>query len=292
MMKFINNSRILLVFIIPFLLGTLTVFSFQPFNITLLNFLVFPILFYLVSSVSKRSKNIYRKKPFLKNLFYIGFYFGFGFFISGTHWISNSLTFDDNFRYLIPFSFFLIPLFLGLFYGLGTVLVGPFLKYNFPSILIFSSSFAFIDFLRSKILTGFPWNLWAYSWSWFTEFLQILNLIGIFAFNLITITFFCVPAIFFFKNKKKNYVFAIISLALFFIFYIYGSYTINGNNDLIRTKQIDKSVNIKIVSPNFDLKYDLDRNDVEGLLKKLIRYSEPNKNEEAIFIWPEGVFTG
>ena len=37
------------------------------------------------------------KKPF-KKLFIFGTVFGFAYFLSGVHWITNSLTFDENFR--------------------------------------------------------------------------------------------------------------------------------------------------------------------------------------------------
>ena len=92
----------------------------------------------------------------------------------------------------------LIPLFLSLFFGFSTLLIGPILSYNLPSIFVFSAMMAFADFLRAKLFTGFPWNIWAYSLSWSAEILQILNLIGFFAFNLITITIFTFPIIFFF----------------------------------------------------------------------------------------------
>ena len=45
--------------------------------------------------------------------------FGFGYFISSLYWITHSLTFDEIFRPLIPFALILVPLFLGIFYGLG-----------------------------------------------------------------------------------------------------------------------------------------------------------------------------
>ena len=173
------NNRFIIIFFAPLLLGAFTVFTFQPFNITFLNFIIIPLLFLILAYVRKKSRNIYRKKPFLKNLFFIGYFFGIGFFFTGTYWISYSLTFDESFRFLIPFSLILIPLFLGTFFGLATLVSGYFIKNNIHSILIFCSSFALMDFLRSKILTGFPWNLWAYSWSWFPEILQILNPIGL-----------------------------------------------------------------------------------------------------------------
>ena len=197
------KSKISILFIYPFFLGCISVFSFQPFNYTFINFLIIPMLFLIVCYVAKTSKSIYRKKPYLLNLFLIGYFFGVGFFLSGTHWISYSLTFDDSFKYLIPFSVILIPAFLGIFFGFAILISGPFLQKNFISVIFFCSSISFLDFLRSKILSGFPWNLWSYSWSWFPEIFQILNPIGLFAFNLLTIIFFCSPVLFLFNNKKK-----------------------------------------------------------------------------------------
>ena len=287
------NNRFCLVFLIPFILGGLSVLMFQPFNLTFLGFLIIPSLFLLITHVCKKSKNIYRKKPYLTNLFYIGFLFGVGFFLSGTYWISYSLTFDENFRYLIPFSLILIPLFLGVFPGLGTLMIGPFLRNDIGSILIFCSSLSFMDYLRSKIFTGFPWNLWAYSWSSYAEILQILNPIGLFSFNLLTLTIFCTPLLLIFK-KKNNLTIFFTLISLFFFNYIYGSYVFNKEeknyNKLILNK--DNSTYIKLISPNFDLKYNISQSELDILVNKLIRYSEPIETKETIFIWPEGVFTG
>ena len=143
-LKFLN-TRFFLIFLFPFILGTLTVFSFQPFNVSYINFLILPVLFLLTTYTQKKSRNIYRKKPYLLNLFFIGYLFGIGFFLSGIHWISHSLTFDENFKFLIPVAIIGLPVFLGLFFGLAILIVGPFLQNNFISILLFSSSFAFMD---------------------------------------------------------------------------------------------------------------------------------------------------
>ena len=177
------NSRFFLVLLFPFILGAITIFSFQPFNYNYINFFIIPSLFLVTIYVQKRSKNTYRRKPYLLNLFLIGYLFGIGFFLTGTSWISNSLTFDESFKFLVPVSLIGLPLFLGIFFGVGNLIVGPFLKYNFQSILLFSSSFALMDYLRANIFTGFPWNLWAYTWSWIPDTLQFLPVVGFFAFN-------------------------------------------------------------------------------------------------------------
>ena len=293
MLNFFLNNRFVVLYLLPFFLGLMTVFSFQPFNLSSINFILLPTLFLITVYVKKKSQSIYRKKPYLKNLFLVGFTFGFGFYLSGIFWISHSLTFDDDFKFLIPLAITLIPLFLGLFTGFTTLIVGQYLSYNFSSILLFSGTFALSDYVRGKILSGFPWNIWGYSWSWFTEILQILNVIGLYAFNLLTITIFTIPAVFFFKNiisQKKLIV--IISSFVIFIIYIYGSFSINKNKELINSVDANNKHYVKIVSPNFKLKYNLSIDEVENKLKKLIRYSDPDPKKTTLFIWPEGIFTG
>ena len=55
---------------------------------------------------------------------------------------------------------------------------------------------------------------------------------------------------------------------------------------MINTDQI----NIKIVSPSFDLKYNLSNEQIEDSIKKFNKYSEPDSKKETVFVWPEGVF--
>ena len=155
MLNFFLNSRKLLVFLIPFSLGCVSVFSFQPFNYTMLNFITFPCLFLILANINKRSRNKYRKKPYLINLFYAGYLFGIGFFLTGTFWISNSLQFDESFKDLIPLTIIIIPLTLGLFYGFGSLICGKYLKYDLRSVFLFCATISVIDYIRAKIFTGF-----------------------------------------------------------------------------------------------------------------------------------------
>jgi apolipoprotein N-acyltransferase len=291
-LKFIS-SRIFLIFFLPFILGTLTVFGFQPFNLNYINFLIFPILFLITTYTQKKSKNIYRKKPYLLNLFFIGYLFGIGFFLSGTYWISQSLTFDENFKFLIPIAILGLPIFLGLFFGFANLLVGPFLKNNFVSILLFSSSLAFMDYLRAKILTGFPWNIWAYSWSWKPEILQSLFYVGFFSFNFLCIVIYCSPLLIIFK-KKINYFLLFLVCLIFLGNYIYGATIIKKNNEYLKNFKYnsENSIYIKIISPSFDLKYNLSNIDLSENISNLVKYSDPQKNKKTLFVWPEGVFTG
>ena len=291
MIKRYLDNRFLTLYIIPFILGSLSILSFEPFNFTLINLFIFPLFFYLLIYINKKSKSLYRKKPYKKNFFLFGLTFGFGFYVSGISWITNSLTFDENFKVLIPFALVLIPLFLSLFVALTTLIVGQYLKLDFISILIFSASLALSDYLRTNVLTGFPWNLWAYSTSSMNEIMQIINLIGLHSYNLFVITIFTFPALIFFQISKIKKIISL--LVIFFItlgLHIYGNFIINKNQEVLNNT-FEKTY-VKVVSPNFNLEYGLSTKEIEERFKKLIKYSDPDKEKKTLFIWPEGVFSG
>ena len=279
MTSIINNK--LLVYIIPFLIGLFTSFSLPPYSFFFINFITFPILFFFFLSNYFKGKWI---------SFKIGWIFGFGYFISNLYWISNSLTFEETFKPLIPISIILIPLFLGIFYGLFTFCCSFFnLKKNFSSILIFSLFFSLIEYLRSFIFGGFPWNLVAYSFTDYLQLIQILSYTGTYVFNLICIFFFLIPSLILFNYKKTNKIFLFsFFIMLFLINFFYGS-------SIIKKSQQGKKENlnfvIKIISPKIEINRFFQNEPPEETIFDLIKLSEPNKLEKTIFIFPEGVLS-
>ncbi len=279
------NNKFFVIFLAPFLLGALTVFGFAPYNITLINFFTFSTLLLLISIVKKRTHSKYRKKRSNRYFFYLGCAFGFGFFLLGNYWISISLTHDQMFKGLIPFALIFIPLFLSLFFGLAVLAVGNLCDKKIYFVLLFSLSFSILEFLRGNLLTGFPWNLISYTWSWSIEIIQILSLIGSYSLSLISITIFSIPFLFFQKKiNNKNIVFLSIFLIIFIGNYSYGVFKKNNNN-----YKFNEKFSVKIISPNFTLS-DYNKSSEISQLKRLIQISDPEKNKSTLFIWPEGIF--
>jgi len=281
----ILNNKLFVLFVAPFLLGAITILSFEPYNLVFVNFITFSTLLFLILLINKRTKSKFRKKISNRYFFYFGCAFGFGFFLFGNYWIAISLTHDEMFKSLIPFAVILIPLFLSLFFGIAILLAGIYAEKSISFIFIFSLIFSIFEFLRGNILTGFPWNLISYSWSWSIESIQILSLIGSYSLSLVSITLFCTPFLFLQKKIiKKNVFFLLIFLTIFVANYSYGTFKINSNNF-----NFDKNISIKIISPNFTLK-DYQNQTEEFQLKRLIKISNPEKGKKTLFIWPEGIF--
>ena len=258
----------------------LTSLSLPPLNYFFINFFTFSLFFIFLT----KKLNQHIKKRFL---FVYGWLFGFGYFVTNLYWISISLTFDQNFKFLIPLTIILIPSFLAIFYGLVSyffMILKP--KNIVSSFFLFSLIFGILEFVRSSILTGFPWNLIAYSFSNQLEILSITSIIGSYGFNLFCISLFTSPAVFILKNKKPDVGVCIFFLILVVLFFIYGSLN-KEKFDKIVVK--DYGFKIRAISSNISLDRFYKNIDTSLVIKDLIDISDPKDDEKTIFVWPEGI---
>ena len=276
------NRKLYLEYVILFFLGVASSLSLPPFNYLIINFFTFSFFFFFLI----KKYVVHSDK---KTFFLYGWMFGFGYFISNIYWISISLTFDKSFEFLIPVTIFLIPAFLAIFYGLVSCSFLIFkTKKIVSSFLIFSLIFGVLEYVRGSILTGFPWNLVSYSFSRHLEILSITSIIGTYGFNLICISIFTSPAIFFLGNKK-NIWFCAFFLFLPILFYIYGFYYKEKFN------LADKNLydyKVRAVGSNISLDRFYSNIDPTSVIEDLIKISDPKKNEKIIFVWPEGILPG
>ena len=230
-------------FLFLFILGALTSLSLPPYNYLLINFITIG-LFFIYIFRKKLSNN-------KKNSFLYGWFFGIGYFLTNLYWISISLTFDENFSFLIPVTLILIPSFLGIFYGLATYFFFIInIKKPISNLFLFSLLFGLTEFLRGNIFTGFPWNLIAFSFSENLEILQILSFIGTYGFNILCISFFASPAIFILRENKKEIFICIVYLLSPIFLFSFGS----NNIELFKSSNIVKNdYVIRVIGSNIDL---------------------------------------
>ena len=267
-------------FIYIFFLGVLSSYSLPPYNYFIINFITFSLFFIFIFNKKK-------KLSINKSFFKYGWYFGFGYFLFSLYWIVISLTFDQSFKFLIPVAIILIPAFLGIFYGLITYLFSILYSKNVvSSFFIFSVLFGTIEFIRGSILTGFPWNLIAFSFSDSIYFIQILSIIGTYSFNLICISLFTVPAMLILRNSRKESIVFILFIFVSIGFLTFGKIK-NDNFDSL--ENIKNSFTIRAISPNISLDRFYSKQDELKIIIELINLSAPTKIKPTIFLWPEGI---
>ena len=272
------KKKIYLDLLYLFFLGVVSSFSLPPFNYFIINFLTFSLFFVFLF---KKNSN------YKFNFFLYGWAFGFGYFISNIYWISISLTFDENFKALIPLSLILIPAFLAVFYGIVTYLF-KILKFKkiVSSFFLFSLLFGIIEFLRGYILTGFPWNLIAFSFSNHTELLSITSIFGTFGFNLFCISLFASPSIFILRDNRKDLIVCILFLILPILFYMYGTFY---KKKFLNLEAANNNFVIRAIGSNINLDRFYQDVDPTLIINELIKISEPDPSKKIFFLWPEGI---
>ena len=273
-----NYSKNFTFYFVPFFCGLLSTLSLPPYNFFYLNFISFPflLLFYLSLEIKKGFSS-----------FVYGWIFGFAYFLSNIYWIANSLTVEEIFKPLIPLAITIIPLFLGIFYGISFLIFFYFKpKKKIENIFLFALIFSLLEYLRGHILGGFPWNLISFSLVEINQFIQILSCIGTYSFNLIVLTIFLIPTVILFEETTKGKILTILlAVTLIISNLIFGNLVLNKHNNRPNT-EINSVV--KIISPKIDLQRFFDGTDPSLVIKELAELGNID-NRDAVYIYPEGI---
>jgi len=144
---------------------------------------------------------------------YVGWAFGFGHFLTGLSWITNAFMVDAD-----TFGIFAVPALLGLTFGMAvffaavcglTHLLPPITADLMPDdrtrrlaarVLVFAAAWMVMEWVRSWIFTGFPWNPMATIWAESKTpagiaVLQSVSIVGTYGLSLITVAAAAMPAV-------------------------------------------------------------------------------------------------
>jgi apolipoprotein N-acyltransferase len=132
-----------------------------------------------------------------RRLFWDGWWFGFGFFTTNLYWMSEAMLVDPaQFAWIIPFSLFGFPAFLGIFTGAAS-LVAAWLPGGRTALgrpFALAATWCMAEWIRGHVLTGFPWNLIGYVWTASDLTLQPAALLGAYGMSVLTAWLATVPA--------------------------------------------------------------------------------------------------
>ena len=133
--------------------------------------------------------------------FWAAFFFAYGYFVAGMYWTGISFLVDARrFAVLLPLPVLGLPLLLALFPALGVWGVQGWLgqalnggRWLLPIRLALGWSVG--EQVRSHILTGLPWNLVGYVWTFSDAMIQPAAWIGAQGLSLLTVMLLAAPAL-------------------------------------------------------------------------------------------------
>ncbi|GJL95719.1 MAG: apolipoprotein N-acyltransferase [Hyphococcus sp.] len=131
----------------------------------------------------------------LRSAFFIGWLFGFGYFLAGIYWMAFSFFVQaDQFAWMAPFAVTGMPAFLALFTGAAALLSVRFWRDGWARIVLFAAVWSVFEYLRGHILTGLPWNLTGQALAGSAIGAQTAAWYGVYGLSLITVLLASAPA--------------------------------------------------------------------------------------------------
>ena len=240
-------------------LGAILTLALPPYHQLWTLFLAFSGLMFLAFGTNRSRK-----------LAGLGYWFGFGYFAAGFYWIGNALLIDvAQTGWLYP----LVLLLNGAFFGLFTILPVAVTKYGrniFSKILLFAAVWCLsAEWLRSFLLTGFPWNPISSVLTFNTAMMQVLSVFGTYATSLLTVLAAAWPAVWLVKPDKYRAAAACLSLLAGLGVWQFGEYVLDT-----RVRVPDgHSIMVRLVQPSIPQTLKWDRAALEENLQTYIDLS-------------------
>jgi apolipoprotein N-acyltransferase len=159
------------------LLGAVAVAALPPVHFVPLLWPAFAGLLWLLDGV---------RRP--RSAFLTGWAFGTGYFFAGLYWVGIAFLVDaEQFAALIPLAIGGLAAGLGLFPAVAILAVWATRRRGLPRAALLAAMWLALEWLRSWVFTGFPWNLISSAWTFSEAMLQFAAISGVWGLSLITV---------------------------------------------------------------------------------------------------------
>ena len=217
----------------------------------------------------------------LKQAALAGYIFGFGFFCAGFYWIANALLIDVlTFGWLYPIALLATGAFFGLFFVPAFMVWRYFKKGGvWCQVFGFSSVFVICEYIRSFLLTGFPWNMLGSVFAFSDVLIQTASLVGTYglSFLLLVVTGACYAVL---RKHYRSAFFVILSVLSVMIAF--------GVWRLKNYAPADSNIKIRLVQPSIAQSLKWDQTALEDNLNTYIDMSRRNGLQDVKFVvWGE-----
>lgn len=256
------------------LAGGVAAFALPPFNWVVLLIPSLAILLCLAGAAPDR-----------RAAFGAGWWWGFGHFLVGDYWIANSFMIDPiHFGWMIPFIIPGLSAYLALYCGLASLAAWHWRRHALAYVLVFAATWPVTEWLRGHILTGYPWNLMAYSWAGIDAMMQSAAFWGSWGLSLATVLLAALPVLFLLTRRRVAIVANLLGLVLLAGLWVAGTHRLSEASTA--TVPNIKLRLVQAAIPQLDKLMGLHRD--ENFNKHLgMSVQQPGFDQLTAVIWPE-----
>ena len=181
-----------------------------------------------------------------------GWAFGFGHFLAGLYWVGAAFLVDpDRHAAMAPFAVFGLAAGMGLFPMLAAVALhraGLRRRAGAARVFLFAGLWLGAEWLRSWVLTGFPWNLIGTVWAFSDTMLQPAALAGVWGLSWITVVAASAPAALVAPTARSGRWLCGAAVSVLAVLAVWGSSRLGGAPPVGEDAVPD--VKLRLVQPN------------------------------------------
>lgn len=185
------------------LAGALMTTGHAPVNLPWMLFIAVPVLGMLMISA-----------PTGRAAASVGWGAGFGYFVTGLHWVGHAFLVDpDRFALLLPLGVAALPAGLAFFWALAFWAAWRLGRTPLAGGLALATTWSVVEVARTHVLTGFPWALPGYVWVE-TPVMQMAAHIGPHGMTLFTLLVTGLPGLVLLAGERRRVLVGVCSAAL------------------------------------------------------------------------------
>ena len=275
--------------LIAFLAGAGSVLALPPANVWPAPFVTFPILLWLVDGAAAgRLGGVWAAAS-------AGWWFGFGYFLTGLYWIGNAFLVDAKmFGWLLPLAVIGLPAWLALYTALALAFARLIWTRGASRVLALAIALTLAEWLRGHLFSGFPWNTFAYALISPLWLAQGASLIGIWGLTFLAVAIYASPAVLADDRADTARPWLVVAMALSVVLAlgIFGAARL-----ATFPTTYEAGVRMRIMQPNLaqDAKFNLSQKN--QVLSRYIALSDRSSGPQStgvrdatLLIWPESAF--
>ncbi len=230
--------------------GAISVLAFAPIHAWPVLFLSFGLMVWLLDGCAAREA-IFAER--VKCAALTGFWFGFGYFLTGLYWIAEAFLVEPwRHGWLIPFAMSGLAGGMALFYAAAAALAVALWRPGAARVFALAIAFGLAEFARGHVLTGLPWNLIGYGVAANPPMMQLSALFGAYALSLVAVLLFAGPfAIWAPRGSGLARPKSATALALTLLVSL-GAGALWGERRLATAEVANTSLKLRIVQANVD----------------------------------------
>ena len=264
-------------------LGALAVLAFAPVHAWPVLFISFGGLVWLLDGCQRPKAGLAAR---LKCASLTGFWFGFGFFLAGLHWVTEAFLVEPTrHAWLIPFAMTALCGGMALFFAVASAGAMALWRPGPGRVFALAIAFGLAEYARGHVFTGLPWNLIGYGLLPEGPMMQMAALLGVYALSLLAVILFAAPAAIWSPGGARSTGTALLAglmLALLGAGYIWGERRLAGATDSVT------DLRLRIVQANIDQAEKWRPENRAAILADYLALTEAHGIEDIdLVIWPE-----